>query len=204
MRTNLTFILAPCLLLFATAAAQTPSTPPTPDSSSQTTQPLPDAPKPAPIHIPDPSDSYLYNLGAFCGIGVSTSPAATKPTGGCGAGLAFPSFLFYPLPIFIEAGVMAPQANRSNLTGYISVDSIIPLARPSTRYLPIAIVGYSRLFETGHSFDYGVALAMPRSPSKRNDARSLRIELRDYWTFANPTQHNVMLRVGWMTQEYMD
>jgi hypothetical protein len=94
---------------------------------------------------------------------------------------------------------MAPQANRSYLTGYVSVDGSIPLARPSSKYLPMAIIGYSRLFETGHAFDYGLALALPRFTKTTDDSKSLRIELRDYWTFANPTQHNVMLRVGWMT-----
>jgi hypothetical protein len=204
MKTNLVLIFTSCLFFIATATAPTPPTPPTPDtssSSSQTTAPIPDAPKPHPVpaYHTNPSDSYLYNAGAFCGIGASTSPVATKPTTGCGAGVTV-----FPLPIFLEIGVMAPQANRSYLTGYISVDGSIPLAKPSTKYLPMAIAGYSRLFETGHSFDYGLALALPRFTKKLDDSKSLRIELRDYWTFANPTQHNVMLRVGWMAEEDID
>jgi hypothetical protein len=104
-----------------------------------------------------------------------------------------------PLPVFFEFGVMAPQANRSHLTGYISLDGSIPLAPVSSRYLPMAIVGYSRLFETGHALDYGLALALPRFGKQKNDASSsMRLELRDYWTFASPNQHNIMLRVGWM------
>jgi putative flippase GtrA len=194
------------LMTGAVARTQTPATPPspenpnTPTSSSNSSAPLPDAPTPHPApttaYHSNPSDTYLYHAGAFCGIGASTSPVATKPTAGCGVGLTF-----VPLPVFIEVGVMAPQANRSYLTGYISVDSSIPLARSTTKYLPLAIVGYSRLFETGHAFDYGVALALPRFSKKRDDTKSLRIELRDYWTFANPTQHNVMLRIGWMAEE---
>jgi hypothetical protein len=101
---------------------------------------------------------------------------------------------------FVEFGAMAPQANRSYITGYLSVDGRIPLAPPTTKYLPMAIFGYSRLFETGHALDYGVALALPRFSKLPDDSKSLRIELRDYWTFANPAQHNVMFRVGWMTQ----
>jgi putative flippase GtrA len=143
-----------------------------------------------------PSDTYLYHVGAFCGIGASTSPAASKPAVGCGAGMTL-----VPLPVFIEVGIMAPQANRSDLSGYISLDSSIPLMRSSSKYLPSAIVGYSRLFETGHALDYGLALALPRFSKHRDDSKSLRIELRDYWTFANPNQHNVMLRVGWMGEE---
>jgi hypothetical protein len=80
----------------------------------------------------------------------------------------------------------------------MSVDGRIPLAPASIKYQPQAIVGYSRLFETGHALDYGLALALPRFTKQSDNSNSLRIELRDYWTFANPAQHNVMLRVGWM------
>ena len=197
----LTLALLFLLMTGAVARAQTPTSPPAPENPSTPTSstPIPDAPTPHPApttaYHSNPSDSYLYNAGVFCGLGASTSSAATKPTVGCGVGSILP-----PLPIFVEVGVMAPQANRSYLTGYISVDSSIPLARPTTKYLPMAIVGYSRLFETGHAFDYGLALALPRFSKKRDDTKSLRIELRDYWTFANPTQHNVMLRIGWMEE----
>jgi hypothetical protein len=140
-------------------------------------------------------EEYIYVLGAFCGAGASTSSAGTKPTAGCGVGMTL-----IPVPIFIELGLMGPQANRSSLSGYISVDTSIPLLQKRIKYLPMAIVGYSRLFETGHSFDYGLALAMPRWGDPKR-VGSTRIELRDYWTFANPAQHNVMLRVGWMGME---
>jgi putative flippase GtrA len=172
-----------------------------PTSSSQTSTLVPEqAPGSQPVspsaYHSKPSDTYLYRVGAFCGIGASTSPAASKPAAGCGAGMTL-----VPLPVFIEVGIMAPQANRSYLSGYISLDSSIPLMRSSSKYLPLAIVGYSRLFETGHALDYGLALALPRFSKHRDDSKSLRIELRDYWTFANPNQHNVMLRVGWMGEE---
>jgi putative flippase GtrA len=172
-----------------------------PTSSSQRSTLVPgQAPTSQPVspsaYLSKPNDTYLYHVGAFCGIGASTSPAASKPAAGCGAGMTL-----VPLPVFIEVGVMAPQANRSYLSGYISLDSSIPLIRSSSKYLPMAIVGYSRLFETGHAFDYGLALALPRFSKHTDESKSLRIELRDYWTFANPNQHNVMLRVGWMGEE---
>jgi len=178
-------LLLPLLLL---ANARTNAQAPAPS--------LPTAPQPAQSsYHPRPNDSYTYNAGVFCGVGASTSRVATKPTGGCGAGITF-----VPLPVFLEVGVMGPQANRSSITGYISVDGTIPLAPLSSKILPLAIIGYSRLFETGHSFDYGLALALPRPGEPKNSSDSLRIELRDYWTFANPTQHNVMLRIGWMSE----
>ena len=207
MRTNPTFILMGFLALSAMAGAQAPATVPasggtsSSSSSSQTPeQSTPQAPTPQVASTPgyhsDPSASYLAHVGAFCGGGASTSPAATKPTTGCGAGITL-----LPLPVFFEVGVMGPQAERSRLSGYISLDASIPLAPPSTKYLPMAIVGYTRLFETGHALDYGLALALPRFSKQRDDSKSLRIELRDYCTFADPVQHNVMLRIGWMAEE---
>lgn len=183
------------------ARAQTTSAPEGTSASSaegQVAAPaLPQAPPPQPasttMYHPKASASYISRAGTSCGVGASTSPAATKPTGSCGVGITL-----LPFPIFFEAGVMTPQANRSYLSGYISVDGSIPLARPTTRYLPLAIVGYSRLFETGHALDYGLALALPRFGKHKETTDSLRIELRDYWTFANPAQHNVLLRIGWM------
>lgn len=93
---------------------------------------------------------------------------------------------------------MGPQANRSDVSGYVSADVDIPLSRLDRKYAPMALVGYTRMFETGHALDYGVAIAMPRWRKPSDPTDSMRIELRDYWTFANPSQHNVMLRVGWM------
>jgi hypothetical protein len=77
-----------------------------------------------------------------------------------------------PLPVLIEVGIMAPQANRSYLSGYVSLDSSIPLMRSSPKYLPLAMIGYSRLFETGHAFDYGLALALDDEPSRMDKHRS--------------------------------
>ncbi len=189
MRMNLALILIVWLGVSVMATAQT-------EPSST----LPDTPGAAPAAQPawhsPPKDSYLYGAGGFCGIGASTSLVATKPTFGCGAGMTL-----LPLPIFIEFGVMGPQANRSYLSGYLSLDGNIPLARTTVKYLPLAVVGYSRLFETGHALDYGIAVAMPRF-TKPKDESSMRIELRDYYTFASPTQHNVMLRIGWMVVEH--
>ncbi len=102
------------------------------------------------------------------------------------------------VPIFFEVGVMGPQANRSHLSGYYSVDGRLPLSRSSATYVPQALVGYSRLFETGHAFDYGLALELPRFGSAADSTKSVRLELRDYWTFSHPTQHNLMRCVGWL------
>lgn len=196
MRSAPRVALALSIGLAASLTAQTTQSP-EPPSPSQAPAPLPTAPSPQPAQPaqwhPAASDSYLSHVGVLCGSGASISTAATKPTVGCGAGITL-----LPLPLFFEIGVMGPQANRSSYSGYISFDGEIALAKQKVKYLPMAIVGYSRLFETGHALDYGFALGLPRWGKPKDPSSSLRLELRDYWTFANPNQHNVMLRIGWM------
>jgi len=170
------------LMLFALASTALPAQ----------QSPLPNAPQPTGSSAPLQAYEGIV-LGAFCGTGASTSNSATKPTLGCGVG---GDLLL--IPVFFEIGVMAPQANRSYLTGYLSIDAKVPIGPVSHKWLPVLIGGYSRLFETGHALDYGVALAIPRVVPGDPEARSLQFELRDYCTFANPTQHNVMLRIGWL------
>ena len=182
--------LALTFLLFS-AAAQA--------AAQQAAAPLPpDAPAPqtatAATAAKSFNDVWPAYAGLFCAAGASTSPAASKPAVGCGAG-----FTFFHLPLFVEFGVMGPQANRSYVSGYLSLDASLALARTSAHYFPLAIVGYSRLFETGHAFDYGLALVLPRARGHESDFSRVRLELRDYWTFANPNQHNVVLRFGWVS-----
>ncbi len=138
--------------------------------------------------------NYAYYGAIFCGMGASTSEVQTVPAAVCGAGISFPI-----APLFLEFGVMGPQANRSYVSGYLSADARLPVARSRAGYAPLVIIGYSRLFETGHALDYGVGLETPRfGRAKRDNSKALLLELRDYWTFANPSQHNVMLRIGWL------
>jgi hypothetical protein len=206
MRISWLFTLTATLVFSTLAGAQSPTPSQTLEDSGvsglppQSSAPLADAPTPQPAaptaYHSKANDSYIYHVGAFCGLGASSSAVATTPAVGCGAGL-----IFAPLPLFFEVGMMAPQANRSRLSAYISLDASLPLAHTSVKYLPFAVVGYSRLFETGHALDYGLALALPRPGKPRDPSSSLRIELRDYCTFANPVQHNVMLRIGWMAEE---
>lgn len=136
--------------------------------------------------------SYLYRAGIICGTGASTSTIATKPTVNCGAGLVILPFLV------TEIGVMGPQAHHSNVTGYLSEDLVLPIS-PSAKLsnfmngAPLIIAGYTRMFETGHAVDFGVGFERHVDAS-----HSLQFELRDYLAFANPQQHNVVLRVGWV------
>jgi hypothetical protein len=133
---------------------------------------------------------WWARAGMVCGAGASTSPVATKPTVQCGG--------VFSMPLFeIEAGVMGPQANRSDVSGYLSANfwaPLVPLGHLGKEHgVPLLVGGYTRMFETGHALDYGVAYAY-----SIDNARSLQFEARDYWAFSNPSQHNVVFRVVWL------
>ena len=155
----------------------------------------------APVKPPTPPPlkgaySWPIRVGLACGGGASTSSVGTTPTAQCGGILSLPIFEF-------EAGVMGPQANRSSVSGYLSTNAWIPLVR--LRDLSPAYVngkneslrvvgGYTRMFEIGHALDYGVTYARPI-----DESHSIQFEARDYWAFANPSQHNLVFRVAWLS-----
>ena len=160
-------------------------------------QNLPDAPAKA-ATPPSSGGAYAWpvRVGLVCGGGASTSPVASTPTVQCGGILSLPIFEF-------EAGVMGPQANRSSVSGYLSTNAWLPLVRlrdlspayVNGKHEVLRVVGgYTRMFETGHALDYGVTYARPI-----DESHSIQFEARDYWAFANPSQHNVVFRVAWLT-----
>ena len=143
-----------------------------------------------PEHLGAYSD-WFVRAGLTCGSGASYSAGAAKPTAQCGAIAGI-------MPFFdLEAGVMGPQVKQSKVSGYLSTNFLAPLI--PRRYLgnrhgvPLVVGGYTRMFETGHALDYGVAFAKPIDRQ-----RSIQFEARDYWTFSNPHQHNVVFRVVWV------
>jgi hypothetical protein len=152
-------------------------------------QDLPNAPV---KQTPAPVNRGAYNsygqVGLVCGAGASYSYLATKPTVQCG-GLV--NFAWLEL----EAGVMGPQASRSSVSGYLTINAWSALKGPrsSKRGVTFITAGYTRLFETGNALDFGGGYALTL-----DDDHSLRFDVRDYWTAANPNQHNVVLRVAWL------
>jgi len=129
----------------------------------------------------------------FCQGGVSVSSMAKKPTVGCGGELVG---AFYNM----ELGVMGPQANRSELSGFASFGGFVPLYYPKREnksqvpLLPFAQFGYTRMFDTGHAVDYGIGLIVP---PKKGSNHGFVLEAKDYYVFSNPNQHNVVIRIGW-------
>jgi hypothetical protein len=59
--------------------------------------------------------------------------------------------------------------------------------------LPLILGGDRGMFETGNALDCGLAFVRPLDSS-----HSLQFKVRDYWTNANPAQHNVVFRVVWL------
>jgi hypothetical protein len=150
----------------------------------------PSAPSPQTTSIGTGAYSWWAGVGLTCGAGASEAAAAVKPTAQCGALMYMPFFA-------LEAGVMGPQAKQSNVFGYLSTNFWIPLVAPSkvgnANGVPLFVGGYTRMFETGHALDYGVAFAKPIDV-----AHSVQFEVRDYWEFSNAQQHNVVFRVVWL------
>lgn len=154
------------------------------------------APPDAPVKVATPPPDfgaydYLYRAGLTCGTGATSSSIATKPTAQCGASFSILPFLD------LEAGVMGPQANRSSVSGYLSTNASAPLMPfrllGNKQVVPLVVGGYTRMFETGHALDYGIAFTHPI-----DSYHSIQFEVRDYWAFANPSQHNVVFRIVWL------
>jgi len=136
--------------------------------------------------------NYLYRAGLVCGAGASDSSVVMKPTAQCGGILS--SFIPF---VDLEAGVMGPQASQRAVSGYLSTNLVIPIFPlqdlGKAQGLPLVVGGYTRMFETGNAVDYGVAFTHPT-----DESHSVQFEVRDYWAFSNPSQHNVVIRVVWL------
>jgi len=101
--------------------------------------------------------NYLYRAGLICAAGASQSSVAVKPTGQCGA-----SFTLFPPYFELEAGVMGPQAHRSNVSGYLSTNGVVPIGHLGNKFgAPLLVGGYTWMWQTGHAVDYGVAFEHP-------------------------------------------
>jgi hypothetical protein len=137
---------------------------------------------------------YAYHAGLTCGVGASYTVAPTKATTQCGGVMTVMPFW---VPLDIEAGIMGPQVNGTTVSGYLGANSWLPLPVPEKARnkfgSPMLVGGYTRMFETGHALDYGIAVEHPV-----DDRHSIQFEARDYWTFANPKQHNIVFRVVWL------
>ncbi len=61
------------------------------------------------------------------------------------------------------------------------------------RFLPFATAGYTRLFGTGNAVNFGGGFDY-----RLSQTRAIRVEVRDYYSFSTPAQHNIGLRIGFV------
>jgi hypothetical protein len=91
---------------------------------------------------------------------------------------------------FLSADYMAawsfgPKGNRRTANGTPFWSDL------GGRLLPFASAGYTRLFGTGNAINFGGGIDY-----RLSQTRAIRAEVRDYYSFSSPAQHNVGLRIG--------
>jgi hypothetical protein len=102
----------------------------------------------------------------------------------------------------MEGGYLAPWARLRAGSALLSFDYMPSwhFARAGTtependwKFLPYASAGYTRLFGTGNAVNFGVG-----ADYRFRKTQAIRVDIRDYYSFASPRQHNVALRIGWV------
>jgi hypothetical protein len=61
------------------------------------------------------------------------------------------------------------------------------------KLLPFATAGYTRLFGTGNAVNFGGGIDY-----RLSETQAIRMEVRDYYSFSSPAQHNIGLRIGFV------
>ena len=94
-----------------------------------------------------------------------------------------------------EVGYVGRWSNYTSGSALFSANYIAAwqLPKSMSRALPFATVGYSRLFGTANAVNFGGGVDYVLG-----NKQALRIEVRDYFAFTAPRQHDVGLRVGWV------
>ncbi|HVB07887.1 MAG TPA: hypothetical protein VNF00_02975 [Candidatus Acidoferrales bacterium] len=99
----------------------------------------------------------------------------------------------------MEGGYMVPWANLKAGSGFFSIDYMpswhFGHATPDAtwKFLPYASAGYTQLFGTGNAVNFGAG-----ADYRFCQTQAIRVDIRDYYSFASPRQHNVALRIGWV------
>jgi hypothetical protein len=110
--------------------------------------------------------------------------------------------------VSFEGGYLGPWSRPHNGSAFLSVDYMAAWnfgqkgtgrtsngtpywADRGSRFLPFASAGYTRLFGTGNAVNFGGGIDY-----RLSQTRAIRAELRDYYSFSTPAQHNIALRIG--------
>jgi hypothetical protein len=94
----------------------------------------------------------------------------------------------------LEGGYIGPWAKLKTGSALFSANYLArwKIGR-SEKFLPFVTTGYSRLFDTGNAINYGGGVDYRLGPTD-----ALRIEIRDYYAFAEPRRQNLAVRIGWV------
>jgi hypothetical protein len=157
------------------------------------------------LHGQDPTGPKFT---VFAGPGATITQGNSR--GEFQAGASFdvaPPGLWYGYSL--EGGYLGPYSRLHAGSAFASVDYMTSFGekakgrtRSGTPYwsdrgwklLPFASAGYTKLFGTGNAVNFGGGFEY-RLPNKIS---AIRAEVRDYYSFSTPPQHNVALRIGFV------
>jgi len=94
---------------------------------------------------------------------------------------------------FLSANYMAAWSFGQNGKGR-TANGMPYWADRGWKLLPFATAGYTRLFGTGNAVNFGGGIDY-----RFSQTHAIRVELRDYYSFSTPIQHNIALRIGFVT-----
>jgi hypothetical protein len=93
---------------------------------------------------------------------------------------------------FLSANYMAAWSFGENGKGRTANGSQCWADR-GWKLLPFATAGYTRLFGTGNAVNFGGGIDY-----RLSQIQAIRMEVRDYYSFSSPAQHNIGLRIGFV------
>jgi len=115
--------------------------------------------------------------------------------------------------VSFEGGYLGPWSNAKAGSGFFSADYMAswallpskPAPKPSSngrpvwvdrawKLFPFVSSGYTRFFGTGNAINFGGGVDY-----RLNNNHAIRFEVRDYYSFSSPGEHNVALRIGLVT-----
>ena len=141
-------------------------------------------------------DDDTFDADLFAGGGVSASglgrPAAGQ-VGAAGGSRTLDRNGGAGFEQFFEVGTMGPFPARNAPAAFVGFDlglTFLPSPRSHTVFaLP---GGYTYVFSQGNAINFGLSVDRYYKPY-----HAIRVEVRDYLTFAGSVEHNIAIRIGW-------
>jgi hypothetical protein len=94
----------------------------------------------------------------------------------------------------LEGGYIGPWANPKTGSALFSASYLARWKLASNKkFIPFVNTGYSKLSHAGNAINFGGGLEYRLGVSD-----AIRIEVRDYYAFSEPSKQNLALRIGWV------